>query len=282
MNRPISQNNILVNGELADSISVYDRGLQYGDGLFETIAVSNGRPLLLEKHLSRLHKSTQYLKFSTQDFDTIKQELLEFSQDIQKGIVKIILTRGAGGRGYALPDEPSANRILIKYPWPDYPNSIISQGAKLRVCDLKLSKQSAFVTSKHLNRLEQILARSEWSDEDIFEGILLNEDDKIIECTMSNVFFIKGKHLITPELNESGVKGILREVILENAELLGYEMIVSSIYLDDLNSKDECFITNSIIGVCPVNTIGDVSYSMISQSQKIREYLLQQNLIADL
>ncbi len=282
MTRPDSQNNILINGQPTDSISIHDRGLQYGDGLFETIAVVNGQPLLLEKHLSRLTNSADLLKFPNQNINIIKNELFEFSQSIDRGIIKIILTRGVGGRGYGLPTEQSPNRILVKYPWPDYPQDMIVNGVKLRICDLRLSKQAIFFGSKHLNRLEQVMARSEWSDKAIFEGLLLDENDKIIECTMSNVFFIKDKTLFTPELNKSGVKGILREVVLEHAEKLGFKTTESSMVISDLNQMEECFITNSIIGICPVNQLSNIRFNNLIQSKSIREHLIQHNMIANI
>ena len=201
---------VLLNGESTAFIPIADRGLAYGDGLFETIGVSASRPELWDRHMARLETGCARLKFPPPDLESLAREAEKLCNGArlcdgqERGILKIILTRGGGGRGYRLPDPPAPSRILSFHPRPDYPDSYAREGVAVRLCDLRLSAQPALAGLKHLNRLENVLARAEWTEEGIFEGLLRDEDGHIIEGVMSNVFVVRQGALATPGLSRCG------------------------------------------------------------------------------
>ena len=271
-----------VNGTSIDTVSVFDRGLHYGDGAFETIAVAREKPLLLEQHLQRLDRAADILKIPSPDRDVLLNEIQSLCRDVDRAILKIILTRGAGGRGYMPPEKTNPNRILMLYPWPDYSQALVNEGCVLRICQTRLSNQPLFKGIKHLNRLEQVIARSEWNDEHIFEGLMKNYDDNIIEGTMSNVFIQQNNRLLTPKLDQAGVNGIMRNAVIDSAKALGLSVVENTMCYEDIKVAKECFITNSIIGVLPVRQIEQFLLPEMNCALKIRNHLLKNNMIADL
>lgn len=269
----------LINGSPSASIPITDRGLNYGDGVFETIAVCNGRLLCWNEHLLRLAEGCRRLGLLCPDAGVLQAEAKQLAGSSHRGILKIILTRGAAGRGYAPGPAMTANRILSLHAWPQYPASHRDQGIRARLCHLRLSINPVLAGIKHLNRLEQILARAEWSDPDIAEGLTLNHAGQLIEGTMSNLFLRQGKVLFTPDVAQSGVAGIVRGRILAAAGALDQEMIISTLDLHDLESADELFLCNSVIGIWPVRAVGDKTFQVGPLNQVVREYLVAQDCI---
>lgn len=273
-------NNILINGKTNDLINVLDRGLQYGDGLFETIAIFQNELLCWDEHIARLVQGCERLKLSTPDVQQLKNEALSFSSSAEKAVLKIILTRGQGGRGYAPPDKTDVTRIVALYPWPQHPAENTDSGINTRLCQIRYSQNPLLAGIKHLNRLEQVLARSEWDDTDICEGIVMDTDDNIIEGTMSNIFYAKGNTLFTPDLSASGIKGIIRQKIIELSANLNIEISIQKIALPELLDADEIFICNSIIGVWPVKRIDVQEYQPGKMTALIKQKLVEQQIIA--
>lgn len=247
--------NILVNGVECNSISVIDRGLQYGDGLFETIAVYEGQPILWEQHIERLMHACRRLDIPVPDPSLLLKEALHLAAGNKKAVLKIIYTRGSGGRGYRKPETQQPARILSISPWPDYPGQPDDNGVVLRVCETRLGNNPALAGLKHLNRLEQVLARSEWSDPAIYEGMMLDFHGHLIEGTMTNVFFVRNGVLCTPLLKSCGVAGVMRERVLQQAEKLRLATLIDEFTPADLLQADEVFLTNSLIGIWPVRQI---------------------------
>ena len=120
----------------------------------------------------------------------------------------------------------------------------------------RYAHNSVLAGIKHLNRLEQVLARSEWTDSSIAEGVVLDHEENVIEGTMSNVFYIKGKTLYTPELSACGVDGIIRRKVITLATELHLEICINKISLKSLMDADEIFMCNSVIGVWPIKMLG--------------------------
>lgn len=246
---------ILVNGQKADRIAIQDRGLQYGDGLFETIPYKNNTLLFLDDHLSRLVSGCERLQIPTNFIPELENDLLKTAQSLQDdAVVKIIVTRGQGGRGYKQPEQVAPTRIVSTHPYPDYPASN-QQGIKVVRCKQIVSQNPTLAGLKHLNRLEQVLARSEWNDTDIAEGLMRNIDGEWIEGTMSNLFIVKQGQLITPDLTLSGVSGVLRKQVISIAKQLLMPVLETAITDIDLADADEAFLTNSIIGIWPIRQI---------------------------
>jgi len=246
---------ILINGESKEHIEVSDRGLQYGDGLFETIAVKSGQAQFLDRHLQRLNAGCSRLLISPPDNKLLKNEVASLANQADRAVVKIIVTRGTGGRGYRQPDVVKPTRIVSLHPYPDYPNSYQQQGIHVRFCATRLGLNPTLAGIKHLNRLEQVLARAEWHDPMIQEGIMLDIDGYVVEGTMTNLFFVKNEALYTASLEKAGVAGIIRGVVMEQAALHGIKIFEGRVSRDDLLSADELFVCNSVIGIWPVRQI---------------------------
>lgn len=241
----------LVNGIDTDVVSSRDRGLHYGDGLFETIAVADGEPLLWDRHLKRLSDGAARLAISLPAADTLNAEAQRLCAGHRRAVLKVIITRGAGGRGYAPVPQAEPTRVLSLFPWPDYPRKYGEQGVAVRICRTRLGRNPALAGIKHLNRLEQVLARSELSDAHV-EGLMLDGDDRVIEGTMSNLFAVIDGALTTPELSGCGIAGIMRELIIEQARDILGGCRIQHLTLNEIIRASEIFLSNSLIGIWPV------------------------------
>jgi len=247
---------ILVDGRPAETLAVADRALQYGDGLFETFAVRDGEPRLWRQHMARLDAGCRRLGLPAPDSDLLLAEARELCAGHARAVLKLIYSSGRGGRGYVRPSAPHPSRIAQVFPAPEYPAARWRDGVAVRVCELRLARQPLLAGIKHLNRLEQVLARREWSDPDIAEGLLLDERDRVVEGTVSNVFVVRDGRLRTPLLDGCGVRGVMRERILELAGELGLPAEEGDISLAELDAAEEVFLSNSLIGIWPVARIG--------------------------
>jgi 4-amino-4-deoxychorismate lyase len=248
---------ILVNGKQTDRIGIKDRGLQYGDGLFETIAYRNKKLEFCDEHIERLKEGCITLNIPTQILSELYNDFSLITQRVEEdAVIKVIITHGEGGRGYKQPDFASPSRIASLHPFPDYPESN-QQGVRVTRCRQIVSQNPTLAGLKHLNRLEQVLARSEWSDSDIAEGLMCNINGDLIEGTMTNLFIVKQNTLFTPDLSLSGINGIIRKRVISLAQTLSIPLEITQITESDLAASDEVFLTNSIIGIWPVTQIDD-------------------------
>lgn len=245
----------LINGESRHCIDISDRGLQYGDGLFETIEVIAGKPLFLSRHLQRLQQGCQILLIPCPDLNLLSAEAQQICEGTEQGVLKLMLTRGSGGRGYRQPPEISPSRICSLHPHPGYTDQLYRQGINLRFCDKRLAINPDLAGIKHLNRLEQVLARAEWQDDEIHEGLMLDSEGYVVEGTMSNLFWVENGQLRTPMLDRCGIRGVLRALVIELAHAAGIEVLETRIGASRLLQADEIFVTNSLIGIWPVKQL---------------------------
>jgi 4-amino-4-deoxychorismate lyase len=243
---------MLIDGRPGDAVPAADRGLQYGDGLFETIAVFSGRPCLWTAHLARLAEGCARLGIPLPDDELLAREAGQLCQGVERGVLKLLITRGTGGRGYRPPEAARPRRILSLHPWPDYPASAREQGVRVRWCDTPLGRNPALAGIKHCNRLEQVLARAEWRDPAIAEGLMCDTGGRVIAGTMSNLFVSRDGRLLTPVLDECGVAGVARGQLMAAAVELGMECRVVPLSRDQVNDADALLLSNSLIGVWPV------------------------------
>jgi 4-amino-4-deoxychorismate lyase len=251
----------LLNGMPTDSISVYDRGLAYGDGVFETMAVRAGEPLLFHAHVARLQQGCSKLAIPVPDAELCREEIAQLCSG-RTGILKLIITRGSAGRGYTPQRNMQPNRVLMFSKWEAYPSKFYTDGIQVEICRTRISRQEQLAGIKHLNRLENVLAASEFDANLIQEGLMLDYDNRIIECTRSNIFFIKNGQLHTPDLQRCGVNGVMRNYILQCARDKGIQTVIRDISMDEGSRMDEAFVSNSLIGVWPVVRLGDkISYT---------------------
>ncbi len=263
-----------INGRLGDMIPVADRGLQYGDGLFETLAVNAGRIALLDYHLDRLLRGCRRLQLHAPSVDALRAELMSAAAGHTKAVLKLIITRGAADRGYGFTSGSETTRILTRHAWPEYPSEFSEIGVHLRICDTHLGHNRRLAGIKHLNRLEQVLARAEWSEIDqVQEGLMLDEEGMVIECTMSNVFaWLDHGVLATPDLQRCGVEGVMRRHLLEQARQASIAVRVAGLALTELMQAKEIFVCNSLIGIWPVTAIGHWKYSIGSMTRQAQRW----------
>jgi 4-amino-4-deoxychorismate lyase len=246
----------LINGMESNCLAVTDRGLHYGDGLFETVAIRAGGLCLWREHFARLSRGANLLDISCPPEDLLLRECRQLIDGTSIAVLKIVLTRGSGGRGYLPPDPSNPRRILSLHPWPDHPAAWRSQGVALTLCRTPVSENRVLAGLKHLNRLEQVLARSEWRDPEIAEGLMQNSSAWVIGGTMSNLFLVREGRLTTPRLDRCGIAGTVRDLVLRLAGYFGIDAAESDINLTDLATADGLFITNALIGVWPVRRLG--------------------------
>ncbi|NOX08824.1 MAG: aminodeoxychorismate lyase [Gammaproteobacteria bacterium] len=238
-----------------------DRGLQYGDGLFETIKVVQGRAEFWQRHIDRLQQGCSRLGIAMPDQVLLEAEAATLCADQDEAVLKILLTRGSGGRGYRCSEDSTPNRIISLSPMPDYRAQNLIQGMTVRLCQQRLSINPTLAGIKHLNRLEQVLARREWDDAAVFEGLMQDMDGNVIEGVMSNLFMVDNGYLLTPDLSRAGVCGVMRSVIIDLAQTLNIKVLMQDISQQQLLQADEMFICNSLMGITPVQQINEQRFA---------------------
>lgn len=243
---------LFVNGVSQATIDIEDRGLQYGDGLFETLAVSNGRLRFLDWHLERLADGARRLGFPALDVERIRSELVDATSGAT-AVVKLVLTRGSGPRGYRPPREPSPTRILMAIDgWPLAP---APEGARVGWCRTRLGRNPALAGIKHTNRLEQVLARAEWDDGRMDEGLMQDGEGHVIGATQANVFARIDGRWATPRVDGCGVAGIMRRAFREWLKGQGSPAEERAIAAPELASSSALVLTNALIGAWPAREL---------------------------
>ena len=271
---------MLVNGREQDHLPAADRGLHFGDGVFETMAVEQGRPLCLERHLERLADGCRRLAIPMPALDILVEECGRVGAARARAVLKLTVTRGVGGRGYAPLEGAPATRMVAAHPWPQYAGAPRREGVRVVTCDTRLGRNPRLAGIKHLNRLEQVLARMEAGSRQCDEGLMLDDRDHVVEGIMSNLFLHREGRLHTPDLSACGVAGIVRAQVLEAArELTGAEVEVGSIGPADLAGADECFLTNSLIGLWPIQSIDGRSLPVGPVALALQEWLIERGAI---
>jgi 4-amino-4-deoxychorismate lyase len=251
---------MLINGKNTTRISALDRGLAYGDGLFETLALIDGRPRLWRHHLQRLDYGCRRLGIPVPDAALLEAELQTLCRQHDGGgagrlVGKITVTRGQGARGYR-PRALTPTRIVSVSAWPDYPPER-ANGIRVRWCRSRLSVNPLLAGIKHLNRLDQVMASREWDDPAIAEGLMCAQDGSVIEGTQSNLFIVRQGTLLTAALDDCGVAGIVRQLICDDVIDHRLPIDVRALSIDDVVSADEVFVCNALIGIWPVIQIID-------------------------
>jgi len=264
---------ILLNGQATQQIDIQDRGLQYGDGLFETLRVQDSRVPLWNRHWQRLKKGCLRLAIPLPEQDLLLEEVHSLIAGEEQAVLKLIITRGKGERGYASPTTLLPSRILMLSDGPDYPPAYRKSGIRLYTCETRLGINPALAGIKHLNRLEQVLARNEWQSPDYQEGLLLDTQGHVMEGTMSNIFWVKAQQLYTADLSHCGVEGVMREIVMEIAKENGISLNIGLWSKSVLLDADEIFVTNSLIGIWPVSYIFNMTLPAGPVTQQLQSML---------
>jgi len=256
----------MINGKFEDKISVFDRGLAYGDGFFETTAwryVEEKKKCRVEfwnRHLNRIKKTCRFLKIEISNFSKLekdKQKILSKAKNLgmMEGVLKIIITRGEGGRGYKYEKNMKPNIIFIVSNMIKYPKDFYSNGVNIRFSRSPISTNNSLSGFKHLNRLDSVLARAEWEVDDLFDSIFVDNHNNIIEGTMANLFLLKDNILYTPSINLCGISGIMREVVINKCNGLFEEIKICKLSKEFFLKADSIFLTNSLIKILPVKKV---------------------------
>ncbi len=245
-----------IDGIEAYSVPVDDRGLMYGDGLFETIACAHGAPRFLELHLRRLQDGCRALDLPCPDLALLRAEIRQAASltadSAAGGVVRLTLTRGSSAtRGYAPPVPCQPRRIVATFP-PGVPPA-----AGIRACfsTVHAGVSPALAGFKHLNRLENVLARSRLAGTGCDEAILCTATGEVVGGTMSNLFAVLDGVLLTPLIESAGVRGVMREVVLRETAALGVETGQRRLQPEQLLAASEIFFTNVRVGAWPVRAL---------------------------
>lgn len=264
----------LINGAFNGIISAFDRGLAYGDGVFRTMKVVNGLPEHWPLHYQTLVKDCSAIGIVCPSADVFINDFEQlFSVEDFVSVAKIIVTRGDGLRGYKPPAITTPMRMMIKTNFPGYQESYFTEGVEVYLCETQVGHQPKLAGIKHLNRLENVLARMEWHDPDIADGLMLDIAGNVIECTSANIFARFGDVLITPKLNLCGVAGITRQQILSHAYKLKLKKTIETMDLKKLLSADEVIICNSLFGAFQVRQLGNKMWPKQGLASNLRKAL---------
>ena len=267
------------NGQPVDSISISDRGFQYGDGIFETIAIRRGKPRLWNYHVDRLTRSCELLKLPVPS----ERELMKGVEDALAvsgvspayAIVKIIITAGTTERGYGRKEIAAPTVLYGGFISKPPPTDAYENGVRTIICETQLARDSVFAGLKTLNRLEQVRARSEVVSDGAYEGLTMDADGNIICGTMSNVFFVQKNKITTPPLDRCGVEGVMRRHVIETLNQQGIDVELRETGRSDLTDADGLFLTNSQFGLMPVAECNEHRWSIGSITRELMANLAQ-------
>lgn len=248
---------MLVNGQPSRLIQANDRGFQYGDGLFETALLVRGSVRFLDDHLRRLYSGCARLGIAPPDEEILRNEIAQVTDGAERGVLKIIVTRGAGGRGYRSPAGMQSTRVVALHALDQSPPAAL----RLRWCDTRLGRNAHLAGIKHLNRLEQVLAQNERRAGEADEGLMLDTEGEVVCATAANVFVVRNGTLTTPDLRFCGVRGVMRARVLQAAAKLRLAVSEEPLWPKDLATAREVFITNAVRGIRSVASLDSLEWN---------------------
>lgn len=248
---------IYLNGSLVPKeeakVSVFDRGFLYGDGAFETVRIYDGKPFMIDEHITRLLNGLKALRFQKlpAGLKVYALKLIEANK-VLNGVLRIAVTRGELTSGI----DPSACKeptvVITAREGMPYNEGLYEKGFKAIIPSVRKDSRSPLCKVKSANFLTHILAKGEATDAGVDEAIMLNYEGFLTETTVSNIFLLKGNTLLTPS-EESGIlPGITRKVVLEMAEKMGLNAGEREIRPEEIYNADEAFLTNSLMEVMPL------------------------------
>ena len=264
----MAQRTVFINGEAASAVEVGDRGLAYGHGIFETMRIADAKIPLLSYHCARLMHGVEVLGISLPKAVIADEITAVLAQIPDSGVLKLLVTAGAGGRGYSAACDLVPCRI---YQW--FPSPEVRPPAQLQVCSYTLPHNPVLAGLKHLNRLDQVLAARELRDD--HQGLVLDVGGNVIEAISQNLFMRCDGLWITPDLSQCGVSGVMRQVLMKEVfPQIGDAVDESSFDLDRLLGCDELFLCNAVMGIQPVGGVGDgPRWNSFAKTRKIQAVL---------
>ncbi len=268
---------ILVNGAATEAVAATDRGFSYGDGVFRTFPVTGGRARAWRLQFLKLTHDCKALDIPCPPEPVLAEEVMRASATQEESVVKIIVTRGSGERGYEPPRVPRPTRVVVAGPPARHPADLARNGVKICICGTRVAIQPRLAGIKHLNRLENVLARAEWSDPAVAEGLMLDVGGNVIGGTMSNLFIADAGGLVTPDLSRCGVAGVTRGRILAAAARNGVGCRIEALSLDRVLAARELILVNSVIGAWPVRAVEGRSLTPGPEATRIQSWLAQED-----
>lgn len=250
-----------VNGEAQSMLAVSDRAIHFGDGCFTTARIQRGEVLQFKPHLQRLMLGCERLLIDGVDWQTLSHEMMLAAEVYGDGVLKVIISRGSGGRGYSPEGCGLPTRILTASPYPGHYNQLRVSGVRLALSPVRLARNPVLAGIKHLNRLEQVMIRVQLERTGADEALVLDTENKLVECCAANLFWRVGKQVFTPELSTSGVNGIQRQHVMHRADELGFTVSEVSVGIEALATAEEVLITNALMPVLPVFQVEAWHYS---------------------
>jgi 4-amino-4-deoxychorismate lyase len=262
-----------VDGAIADSVPVDDRGLHYGDGLFETLLVRGGRPRFVEAHLARLASGCARLAIPFRFESALRAEVAAAcARAPELAVLKIVVTRGsATRRGYA-PEGDAPRRVVSLYETVPL-SSELRNGVELIFASGAVGEHPGLAGIKHLGRLESVWAVGEARAAGAFDAVLRTASGHVISGAMTNLFITRAGQVQTPSVDRAGVAGVMRGTVLRECATLGIAATAQPLTTGDLAAADEVFITNARIGVVPVRRVGEHAYRMSSLAQRLATHI---------
>jgi len=251
-----------VNGVHETLLPISDRAVQFGDGCFTTARVSNGRVDFLVEHLARLQRNSRRLFLPECDWLQLESEMQSAAEGCELGILKVILTRGQGGRGYSAQGCNGPTRIMSLSAYPQHYFQWQQQGVRLALSPVQLSRNPLLAGLKHLNRLEQVMIRQALEQTDADEALVVDTSGMLVECCAANIFWREGNHVFTPELSYSGVDGIMRQRLinlLNASDVFSLEIVCEPV--TRLARADEVIICNALMPILPVKQAENWRYN---------------------
>jgi 4-amino-4-deoxychorismate lyase len=273
---------MLINGLNNNTIDAMDRGLAYGDGLFSTIKIELGKVNDWDLHLARLKLGAERLFFPSCDWALLEQEVMNLSQTVgtkQHAVLKVILTRGTGGRGYSAQGCDQILRILSVSDFPEQYLTWQRDGIAIVQCQSQLGRNKQLAGLKSLARLEQVLIKQELSGLNALEGLVCDEFGHVIEGCSANLFIYLNGEWLTPTLDYCGVAGVMRARILQHPQI---EVRETTLTITDVKQASCLFLSNALMGIVPVKQYEDKTYST-QQLQPVTDLqiLLKQEVISN-
>ncbi|MBY8273802.1 aminodeoxychorismate lyase [Vibrio fluvialis] len=259
------------NGKATELVAIADRSFQYGDGCFTTILTKQSDIQHWPYHIERMEACLNLLDIPLPDWAQIRSWLDAAILDDERAGLKLHISRGEGGRGYSPAHLTQPNVTISNFAFPGHYADWQQHGLHLGVCHHRMGINPLLAGHKHNNRLEQVLLKGEMDRAGFADGVCLDIHGHLVETTMANLFWIKGETLYTPSLDNAGVSGIARRLIIQDAPKFGLKVVIGEFELDHLYNADEVFISNAIMEVAPVTALSGQHYSIGFYTRRFQE-----------
>lgn len=264
----------LVDGEPAALCPTDDRGLAYGDGVFRTLRITHGRPEAWAVHMTRLADDCARLGLPRPDADRLDRDARSLSAGLEASVLKIVVTRGSGGRGYTPAQAASVRRIVSRHELPAHARGT-PPALALDWSPVALARQPLLAGIKHLNRLEQVLARADCQRRGAADAAMHDSAGWLISTTMRNLLLrdFYGRWW-TPQLDQAGVAGATRQRLMHGLARNNQPVTACAIAVDGLATFDAVVACNSVGGVSAVQRIGETVFAHSESAAGICRRLL--------